>query len=123
MHDSKLTTNPSWYPGSCSQASYYYEAMRVTVAEEGWYTFVYSGNLSITGYMYQWSFYPFDKTYGMVPFVSFTYTCKTSFKITSFIPTFWNYVFVLITTNEYNTEPLSIQIYGPNSVILERMSK
>lgn len=110
-----LTTNsPQFFPNSL-QSGYYYEAIEVSVVEDGHYTFGSDSNIQAYSYLYVNNFNPFDPSTNRVIDESLT-ACIGQFKLTHYLQKQTKYILVTYAAEAVGS--FLILALGPNKVTL-----
>ncbi len=118
-YTSNLTATSSKYTRDCIQPNYYYEAIEINVAENGYYTLVSDSNMDTYGYLYENNFNPFN------PFVNQIMEddesgCNRQFKLYYYLQKQKTYILIITTSDPNVTGSFSIIALGLSHVTLKR---
>lgn len=122
-YESSLTKNSSKYIPACVQFDdYYYEAIKVNVAEDGNYTLVSDSKMDTYGYLYEHKFNPFNPSANRITQKN-NGICKNQFQVVHHLQKPITYILVVTTFRSNITGPFSIYALGPNKVTLKYIGK
>ena len=123
MYPLTLTANHSTYSRTgCGISNYYYEAIRATVTESGYYTFISNSSENIYGHIYKDSFSPLTPVTNVI---SHNGKCCNNyqFNLTDYLHVNTMYILVVTTYHPNITGIFSIDVLGSNNVSLHRIGK
>ncbi len=118
-YTSNLTATSSKYTRDCIQPNYYYEAIEINVAENGYYTLVSDSNMNTFGYLYQTNFNPFNPFVNRIK-IDYGGGCNAQFKLIDYLEKERTYILVVTTSDPNVTGSFTIIALGPSNVTPKR---
>lgn len=106
----------------CRTSKYHYEALRINVSLDGYYTFCSNSSIDTFGYIYEDAFDPFDLESDLV--ASDNDGCgDKQFRLCSFLKTNTSYILVVTTQTAGVTSPFSVSVVGGAEVNFTSMGR
>ncbi len=123
VYASELTTDSQAYARTgCDESNYYYETIQVNVVTSGVYILSSNSSINTYGYIYRDHFNPINSSDNLLS--EDDQHCENNqFKLVIDIQSSTTYVLVVTTYSPKVTGPFSIFAYGPNNIILNRISE
>ena len=122
MYSSNLTTHSQTYSRDGNETNYYYEAIQVSIIEDGNYTLGSNSHIDTYGYIYKDKFNPRDPSTNQVAKDN-NGGCNDQFKLFTYLQTKTTYILVVTTYHPNEDGPFSIFGFGPNNIILKYRSE
>jgi len=117
-YDSCITANSSKYTRDCVQPNYHYEAIEITVVENGTYTFSSYSEINTYGYLYENNFNPFNPSENRIN-ENDDSGCNGQFKLIQYMQKQKIYILVITTVRENDIGPFTITAFGSNDVTMK----
>jgi hypothetical protein len=123
VYSSELTTDSHAYARTgCDESNYYYETIQVNVVTSGVYILSSKSNIDTYGYIYRDRFNPINSLDNLLSEDNQDWE-KDQFKLVIDLQSSTTYVLVVTTYSPKVTGNFSIFAYGPNNIILNRISE
>ncbi|CAF1035438.1 unnamed protein product [Adineta steineri] len=119
FYSSVLTSSHPIYPRTGCDFSYY-EAIKIRVYKNGYYSFNSISNINTYGYMYAKDFFPFIPSINLIAKDDGS-SSNSQFNISIPLEMNTEYILVVTTSNLIETGAFSIYMSGPDRVDLERL--
>lgn len=119
MYLSALTANSTSYcrQSPCVGSMYYYQAIRINVSKNGYYSIVCNSSMNTYGYLYNYNFNP-AYPYQDLTLLDDQNAGNNQFKLTYFLQSSVTYIVVATTYSANVTGAFSISVIGTGSVSL-----
>ena len=115
-YNSVLGKNKQAFPRDlCGTSKYFYEAIRISVSFDGYFTFCSNSSIDIYGYIYKNTFDPFDLESDLI--ASDNNGCgEQQFRLCLFLQANISYILVVTTDAEDVTGPFSVSVVGGTEI-------
>jgi hypothetical protein len=121
-YTSVLTKDTQTYSRVCGRTNYHYETIQVNVQENSTYSFDSISTIITYGYIYEYSFDPFNPTENLLS--QSNYSCGGfHFQFATYLRRNMTYVLVVTTFQPNVQGSFSVFVRGPNNVSLNRISE
>lgn len=123
IYNSVLGKNNQTFPrDQCSISKHFYEAIRINVSFDGFFTFCSNSSIDTFGYIYEDTFDPFDLESDLI--ASDNDDCDNQqFRLCLFLQANTSYILVVTTHAEGVTGPFSVSVVGGTEVHLTAIDR
>ncbi|CAF1075127.1 unnamed protein product [Adineta steineri] len=120
-YSSSLTNKNQMYYRDCHKEAFYYESIQMKITKSGYYSFRGSGDIDPYGSIYKIKFNPLDPSDNLLG-QDYDGGSDIQFKLDIHLAADLIYVLVVTTFDSKETGNFSIDVWGENEVIPDRLS-